>query len=759
METSKEGKVTYTVTAGSAKGDSRDFTSAKEAAKAFYETDADKKPAVIGVQNIDGREAGSYLAATTTITKGNETWHSKWASGIIDPEFQKAYEDIKRERAQTTADTLHLPTNGRVTIDDYEVTKVNFAKRKDNETTRYDLALTVPALDAVMIKEIKNLDHTDLITAVGEKNAEAINNRKGAKGVLKGKDLEYEYGLSPEENAKRIEEKEIRKAADIEAIGATNKTQLDEEQEINASVPLGSIPGAMARLNQRNGMVEVIVDDKVTAFGGKPAIEKWAKENDIAEADTKTLLSLEEQGSNRYSKDHDSNIEPAAGLATAHLIDNDVRDRLAAMWPEKVIGTTQEAQADTTADKGNMATETNTIELDTDITQAKAFEAEVKENVARLQANRETLEQRQQGNAEREDQIENTDIGANLGARQTHPAAMPEDVAKSYIRIGENKYHYNYKPELQAFEDKGNKLETNSSGEHVVHDLVSIAEARGWENIKVRGTEEFKRHVWLEASLRGIDCHGYKPTSVDLAVLESRRKELPANVIEKDRVHTHTQKTEAEKQKEQQEKKEQTATQQHKAEAAAIATGAALAGVLLEHGKANYNFDKDEKPNYYVKYRNDKGEEKTVWGVDLERAIRESKTELGQRIELENKGRKAVTVQAPVKDVEGKVIAFQPKETHRNAWEVKAESLRTEGPKEAIKKHPDLAPAFAVIKAAEIVAKDKFRTEPDQQKFVGMVRNTLAERIATAQKIPEVKISVHETAKEQAQQQERDIAH
>ena len=84
-----------------------------------------------------------------------------------------------------------------------------------------------------------------------------------------------------------------------------------------------------------------------------------------------------------------------------------------------------------------------------------------------------------------------------------------------------------------------------------------------------------------------------------------------------------------------------------------------------------------------------------------------------------------------------------------NAWEVKAEALRTEDANAAIKKHPDLAPAFAVVKAAEIVAKDKFKTEPDQHKFVGMVRNTLAERIATTQKIPEVKIAVREPAKEQ----------
>lgn len=100
---------------------------------------------------------------------------------------------------------------------------------------------------------------------------------------------------------------------------------------------------------------------------------------------------------------------------------------------------------------------------------------------------------------------------------------------------------------------------------------------------------------------------------------------------------------------------------------------ALLAGVLLEHGKAKFNFDKDEKDSYFAKYRDDAGEEKIVWGVDLARAMKESKAEVGQRIELENKGRQPVTVNAPVRNEEGTVVGYEKKETHRNAWEVTAQ--------------------------------------------------------------------------------------
>jgi len=46
-------------------------------------------------------------------------------------------------------------------------------------------------------------------------------------------------------------------------------------------------------------------------------------------------------------------------------------------------------------------------------------------------------------------------------------------------------------------------------------------------------------------------------------------------------------------------------------------------GRLVDHGKANFNFEKDSATNYYVKLSDGNKNEKIVWGVDLERAIAE----------------------------------------------------------------------------------------------------------------------------------------
>jgi hypothetical protein len=108
---------------------------------------------------------------------------------------------------------------------------------------------------------------------------------------------------------------------------------------------------------------------------------------------------------------------------------------------------------------------------------------------------------------------------------------IPDEIEKKYIKVGDT-FHYMNKPDLKAFEDRGNKLETKSNSEHVAADLVNIAKARGWEDIKVNGTEEFRRQVWLEASARGMGVKGYQPKEADLAMLEKRNKDAKTNSIE-----------------------------------------------------------------------------------------------------------------------------------------------------------------------------------------------------------------------------------
>lgn len=110
---------------------------------------------------------------------------------------------------------------------------------------------------------------------------------------------------------------------------------------------------------------------------------------------------------------------------------------------------------------------------------------------------------------------------------------VPPEIEKQYLRIGDKFYHPK-NTDLVAFEDKGNKLETRSNSENIAESMVRIAEARGWDEIKVSGSETFRKEVWLEAAARGMHVKGYSPTEQDKAELAKKVSESDLNKIEKD---------------------------------------------------------------------------------------------------------------------------------------------------------------------------------------------------------------------------------
>lgn len=102
--------------------------------------------------------------------------------------------------------------------------------------------------------------------------------------------------------------------------------------------------------------------------------------------------------------------------------------------------------------------------------------------------------------------------------------AMPSEIAQRYVKAGA-KYYEDEKKTVVAFEDKGNKLETSSNTEQRAQELVRIALARGWDEIKVDGNENFRRAAWVEAASRGMHVKGYTPSEQDKAEVAKRTGE------------------------------------------------------------------------------------------------------------------------------------------------------------------------------------------------------------------------------------------
>ena len=192
--------------------------------------------------------------------------------------------------------------------------------------------------------------------------------------------------------------------------------------------------------------------------------------------------------------------------------------------------------------------------------------------------------------------------------------AVPEPIAKRFIQV-KNKYYF---PDgARAFTDRGNRLTTPSENTEVVRSMIGIAHARGWSEITVRGTERFRQEAWVQASLVGLEVRGYVPSEVEqarvvrnLAREQGRDTEAPSPGTDADSIAP-------------------TGVGEPPGrttpEGPRAARGPLLTGQLLDHDRAPYQHDRRAAMSYFVKLKTARGET-VVWGVDLERAFKESLT-------------------------------------------------------------------------------------------------------------------------------------
>jgi hypothetical protein len=273
----------------------------------------------------------------------------------------------------------------------------------------------------------------------------------------------------------------------------------------------------------------------------------------------------------------------------------------------------------------------------------------------------------------------------------------PERVTKRYMRSG-NQYFLKDSPYQLAFEDLGPYLVTEHNRPDVVESMIDMAHAKSWQRIRVSGHEAFRSEVWLQATLLGIEVSGYEPKAADLARLADARQARLDNRIEVAPPTTVTMTATGLRGRADARPPASPATPSasaatvNGASSPAPAHGAAqesrtaradrnmasdepdaprrYVGELREHGSAPYLHNPARSDSYYVVFSDQAGVDQAVWGVDLERAMRESGAGIGQQVVLENLGKRLVTVRVPVFDGEGKVIGEEDKDVYRNTWQI-----------------------------------------------------------------------------------------
>ena len=93
--------------------------------------------------------------------------------------------------------------------------------------------------------------------------------------------------------------------------------------------------------------------------------------------------------------------------------------------------------------------------------------------------------------------------------------------------------------------------------------------------------------------------------------------------------------------------------------------------VLINHGRANYQFDKNEKPSYFAEFESGK----VLWGVGIKDALSEKNIQVDDRIDLVVTGKEQVKVETNVyengkivKDANGDAVK-KIINTERNVWQ------------------------------------------------------------------------------------------
>lgn len=295
---------------------------------------------------------------------------------------------------------------------------------------------------------------------------------------------------------------------------------------------------------------------------------------------------------------------------------------------------------------------------------------------------------------------------------------VPDSVQERFIHIGENFY---FPGGTEAFRREKNGLTTRSENAIVIQSMVAIARAESESGkVTVGGTDFFRKEAWFAASLVGLEVQGYTPTDFErerlVRALAARRGEPPHAEPTADRTQERP-------------------------------DGALITGRLVDHGPAHYQHNPKEPMSYFVRIETERGD-REIWGVDLERAFRQSLSNpgLGDEVGVRVLGKEFVKVLAAKRDSAGREIGREELDTHKNHWSVERKDFLDQrrdmasvlrdasiSAEDGIKRYAGLAGAYRHLESGEDYAQGEYRSTLHRQQFMEHLRSHLAKGIEYGQ--------------------------
>lgn len=286
----------------------------------------------------------------------------------------------------------------------------------------------------------------------------------------------------------------------------------------------------------------------------------------------------------------------------------------------------------------------------------------------------------------------------------------------------EVRFYTDARNDQPAFRDAGGKLTARDHSPDVVRDLVAIAEHRGWKSIEVRGDDDFRRAVWLEAKIAGLEVRGYKPTERDLQELARHLDARDVNSIApaKDRDRDSGSPSAA-----------PLGGESAPAESSSrgkVDYDKGVMGKLLESGEAPYKHRAGQELTPFVRVEQRDGRQIEVWGVGLPAALERSGAKLGEEITVRRDGVERVTRTFEVRDRDSGEISLQQRQVPRNRWTIEAERFRHSTPGEAAR-DPALHDAQSRLAVVTAVVKDRHADPAVQDRLIAGAKEKIAAHI------------------------------
>ncbi len=323
------------------------------------------------------------------------------------------------------------------------------------------------------------------------------------------------------------------------------------------------------------------------------------------------------------------------------------------------------------------------------------------------------------------------------GAEGASPRPIPDSVRDRFVRIGNDFF---FPDGAAAFTDHGDRITTRSENAVVIQSVVAIAQAREAREVTVTGTDLFKKEAWFAGKLAGLEVGGYQPTPLEQERLVralarrasgARGEGPPVDPGGAGRPQTGNSGPQGSRAS-----ADSSRNQSSK-------DGDLIVGRLVDHGPARYQHKPTQQPSYYVRIETTQEGESEFWGVDLERATRQSLSSpgIGDEVALRAIGREAVTVPGIKRDAEGREIGREELKVHRNQWSLErkdfidqreqmAEVFRNPdvSAAQAVKEHPELEGSYLKLQLARAFAEQNY-TGGNREAFVARTRVVLAKDI------------------------------